>query len=49
MAVTKPRIGLLGIMQALYDEMIPGITEHQATYAKQVAERLSEVADITVG
>ena len=25
-----PRIGLLGIMQELYDDMIPGITEHQA-------------------
>ena len=29
----KPRIGLLGIMQELYDEMIPGITEHQADFA----------------
>ena len=33
----KPRIGLLGIMQELYDEMIPGITEHQAAYAASVA------------
>jgi L-arabinose isomerase len=41
-----PRIGLLGIMQELYDEMIPGITEHQAAYAEQVAERLSPVADV---
>ena len=30
-----PRIGLLGIMQELYDDMIPGITEHQAQYAKR--------------
>ena len=29
----RPRIGLLGIMQELYDEMIPGITERQAAYA----------------
>ncbi len=29
----RPKIGLLGIMQELYDEMIPGITEHQAQYA----------------
>jgi L-arabinose isomerase len=43
----NPRIGLLGIMQELYDDMIPGITERQADYARQVAERLSGVADIT--
>ena len=30
------RIGLLGIMQELYDDMIPGITEHQAQYASEV-------------
>ena len=33
-----PRIGLLGIMQELYDDMIPGITEHQAQYASEVAD-----------
>ena len=43
----RPRIGLLGIMQELYDEMIPGITEHQAAYAGQVAERLSPEAEVT--
>jgi L-arabinose isomerase len=43
----KPRIGLLGIMQELYDEMIPGITEHQAAYAGQVAEVLSSVAEVS--
>jgi L-arabinose isomerase len=43
----RPRIGLLGIMQELYDDMIPGITEHQARYAAAVAERLGEVADVT--
>jgi L-arabinose isomerase len=42
-----PRIGLLGIMQELYDEMIPGITEHQAGYAKEVAQRLENVATVT--
>jgi L-arabinose isomerase len=41
-----PRIGLLGIMQELYDDMIPGITEHQAQYAARVAERLSSVAEV---
>ena len=42
----QPKIGLLGIMQELYDDMIPGITEHQAQYAGRVAERLSGVADV---
>jgi L-arabinose isomerase len=41
-----PRIGLLGIMQELYDEMIPGITEHQAAYAEAVASQLSDRAEI---
>jgi L-arabinose isomerase len=44
-----PRVGLLGIMQELYDDMIPGITEHQAAYADRVAERLSGVADVVWG
>jgi L-arabinose isomerase len=42
----NPRIGLLGIMQELYDDMIPGITEHQAAYARAVAERLAPVAAV---
>jgi L-arabinose isomerase len=42
----KPRIGLLGIMQELYDDMIPGITERQARYAESVAQRLEPVADV---
>jgi L-arabinose isomerase len=42
-----PRIGLLGIMQELYDEMIPGITEHQAAYATEVAQRLAPVAEVS--
>ncbi len=44
---TLPRIGLLGIMQELYDDMIPGITEHQAAFAREVAQRLAGVAEIT--
>lgn len=43
-----PRIGLLGIMQPLYDDMIPGITEHQAAYARRVTERLSDIAEWTL-
>ena len=42
----QPRIGLLGIMQELYDDMIPGITERQAQYARAVAERLGGVAEV---
>jgi L-arabinose isomerase len=42
----RARIGLLGIMQELYDAMIPGITEHQAVYAGRVAEQLSAVAEV---
>jgi L-arabinose isomerase len=45
---TRPRIGLLGIMQELYDEMLPGITERQAAYAEQVAAALREVVDVDV-
>ncbi len=42
----KPRIGLVGIMQSLYDEMLPGITERQANYACDIAAQLGDVADI---
>lgn len=35
-------------MQPLYDDMIPGITEHQAGYAARVAEKLSDTAEWTV-
>ncbi|MCW9706082.1 L-fucose/L-arabinose isomerase family protein [Fodinibius salsisoli] len=41
----KPRIGLLGIMQELYDDDIPNITEHQEKYAREVCDQLSDVAD----
>ena len=42
----QPRVGLLGIMQELYDDMIPGITERQWRYTDSVAQRLSGVADV---
>nr|AFV95057.1 L-arabinose isomerase [Thermoanaerobacterium saccharolyticum] len=41
----KPRIGFLGIMQELYDDMLPGITERQEMYAQQVIDRLGDIAD----
>ena len=44
-----PRIGILGIMQALYDHMIPGITERQAGYAQEIADQLAGVAEWRVG
>ncbi|HTW99533.1 MAG TPA: L-fucose/L-arabinose isomerase family protein [Acidimicrobiales bacterium] len=42
-----PRIGLLGIMQELYDEMIPRITEHQAAFARELVERCAGVAELS--
>jgi L-arabinose isomerase len=48
-ATGRPRIGLLGIMQDLYDDMIPGITEHQREYAGAVADVLRPAMDIVVG
>jgi L-arabinose isomerase len=41
----KPKIGLLGIMQELYDDDIPNITEHQEEYARKVCEQLCDAAD----
>ncbi|MFZ0384281.1 MAG: L-fucose/L-arabinose isomerase family protein [Solirubrobacteraceae bacterium] len=43
----RPRIGLLGIMQELYDDMVPGITDRQGAYAAEVAAALGGVADVT--
>jgi L-arabinose isomerase len=45
---TRPRIGLLGIMQSLYDEMLPGITERQAAWAAELAASLGGAADFEV-
>jgi L-arabinose isomerase len=47
-AEALPRIGLLGIMQALYDDMLPGITERQAAYAQELADALAGEADVVV-
>ncbi|HLQ53471.1 MAG TPA: L-fucose/L-arabinose isomerase family protein [Streptosporangiaceae bacterium] len=41
----KPRIGILGIMQDLYDEMIPGIAQRQAGYAAEIAAHLADAAE----
>lgn len=42
----KPVIGLLGIMQELYDDMLPGITGRQEEYARQVAARVADTVDV---
>ena len=42
----KPVVGLLGIMQELYDAMLPGITGRQEDYARQVADRLADHVDV---
>jgi L-arabinose isomerase len=44
----RPRIGLLGIMQSLYDDMLPGITERQGEYARAIGASLEDVADVVV-
>jgi L-arabinose isomerase len=45
----KPRIGILGIMQELYDDMIPGITDRQAGYAAELAAHLGDVGEFVPG
>src|SRR5215207_3315883 len=45
---TRPRIGVLGIMQELYDDMLPGITERQGGYLGEVAASLADVAECVV-
>ncbi len=42
----KPKIGLLGIMQELYDDMLPGITERQSGYAHEIADHLGDAANV---
>ena len=41
----RPRIGILGIMQDLYDDMVPGIAQRQEGYAAELAAHLSDVAE----
>ena len=38
----------MGVMQELYDEMLPGITERQAAYAQELGKSLAHVAGIGV-
>jgi L-arabinose isomerase len=41
----RPRIGILGIMQDLYDDMIPGIALRQEGYARELAAHLAGVGE----
>jgi len=47
MKENKPKIGLLGLMQELYDDMIPGITKHQEAYIEKVIDRLKASVEIS--
>jgi len=49
MTERKPRIGILGVMQDLYDDMIPGIAQRQEGYAAELAGRLAEVGEFIPG
>ncbi|MBO0831239.1 MAG: L-fucose/L-arabinose isomerase family protein [Actinobacteria bacterium] len=49
MGERKPRIGILGIMQDLYDDMIPGIAQRQEGYAAELAQALSDVGEFIPG
>src|SRR5690242_1359186 len=48
LGVALPRIGVLGVMQSLYDEMLPGIAERQEAYAREIGTALGEVASVVV-
>ena len=43
------RIGILGIMQDLYDDMIPGIAPRQEGYAAELAASLAGVGEFIPG
>jgi L-arabinose isomerase len=45
MSDRKPRVGILGIMQDLYDDMIPGIAQRQEGYASEICAHLADVAE----
>jgi L-arabinose isomerase len=45
---TRPRVGVLGIMQELYDDMLPGITERQGAYADALGAAIGDGVDVRV-
>jgi L-arabinose isomerase len=44
----SPRIGVIGIMQELYDDMLPGITERQGGYLSDLAASLGGAVECVV-
>ena len=42
----KPKVGLLGIMQGLYDESQPEIPENQTKFVKELTAYLDDVVEI---
>lgn len=46
MTQNKPKIGLLALMQELYDDMIPGITAHQEAFVREVVKQLSSSVEL---
>src|SRR5271155_451054 len=49
MSDRKPKIGILGIMQDLYDDFIPDIAARQAGYARELAAHLADVGEFIPG
>jgi L-arabinose isomerase len=49
MTERMPRIGILGVTQSLYDDMLPGVTERQHGFALDVARHLGDLAEFIVG
>jgi L-arabinose isomerase len=45
MSDRKPKIGILGVMQDLYDDMIPDIAARQEGYAREVAASLADIGE----
>ena len=45
-SIRKPKIGLLGLMHGLYDKSQPDLPAQQETFARGLANRLSDVADV---
>ncbi|MDR3051076.1 MAG: arabinose isomerase [Oscillospiraceae bacterium] len=43
----KPKLALLGLMTGGYEAVFPGITERQTRYAQELAQTISQVADVS--
>ena len=43
----KPKIGLLGMIIEGYEPIFPGIIARQEAYARELAESLSGIADVS--